>query len=58
MEKVKMSVCVYVSVYVYIWWGTWRVDNDCLGSKKSCKNYQAHKNSIWAAKFALVPPTV
>ena len=35
----------------------WRVE-DCLKSKKSCKNYQAHKNSLRVAKFALVLPTV
>lgn len=34
------------------------VGEDCLRSKKTCKNDQPHKNSIWAAKFALVPPTV
>lgn len=35
------------------------VDEDCVGSKLSCKkNCQACRNSTGAAKFALVPPTV
>lgn len=37
--------------------GEW-VGEDCLRSKQPCKNGEAPRNSIWTAKFALVPPTV
>lgn len=51
--------CIYmcVCVWVYIYPGGGGGRRGLLEKQESYKNYQAHKNSIWAAKFALVPPT-